>query len=1025
MLKHIVATLLFVLVSTYVLAQLGNPFVQSFPPTAYQSYAYISSPQNWGIVQDNRGIIYVSNTSGVLEYDGLNWRMVAGTAGLGRTQLARNSEGKIFACSSTDMGFLSPDSAGKMQFVSLLPRLRGDQANLDFKKAAAVSRDVYFLTENKLFRWTGTHFRIWRSEAGYSRIFSIHNRLYVVEKEKGILLLEHDRFLTLPGSEGIKGLMVSALLPLPATKASTLNFLIATYESGLYRYRDHTLEKLSPTSIMSEISFLHGISLSDGTFALATQGAGILILDQEGRVKKVIDQETGLNDNTAMALCIDQEGGLWAALNKGISRIDYPSPISYLNKSTGLDGIVLDILKKGPLLYVGTSSGVHIASELDPTPTFRKLPLLQKEVWKIVDAGDTLLLANSKGIYTLADSSLHRVSPVGGNITYKTIHRSTVYPARFYIGTSGGLALLTHRSGEWKWEGNIKAVKHPVTSLVQDRAGKIWASSDTSISIIADAKEYGLKPPVLNLKLSERILNDFDQLPLYAVKGKIYLGTSKGLYSFKKDGQKYRLLPDATFGKRFAGGTKEAINLTEDRNGNVWLTSEFRTGMLRKTAQNSYTWDTIPLSRVPRVDVWTIYPDAAGVVWLATTEGIFSYNPFVPKNYRTQQKTLLRKVNLLGDSTVFYGAFANKGTATVAQTPQFEFVLPHAVKSISFEYTATSYDAPGQLLYSYMLEGEDEKWSLWTTETKREFTGLDEGTYVFKVRSKNIYGTVNQPTTFAFTSLPPFYRTWWAYTLYVVLYGLVIWGFVKIKHRHLIATQKSLEKVVHERTAQLEEEKKKSDDLLLNILPSETAEELKAKGRALARSYKAATVLFTDFKDFTKISEHLTPEELVAVIDFYFCAFDRIITKYNIEKIKTIGDAYMCAGGIPNPGANTPTDVVKAGLEILDFVQNLNPDNKRLKHHKFEIRIGIHTGPVVAGIVGTTKFAYDIWGDTVNTAARMESCGEVGKVNISGATYTLIKDDFRCSYRGKVEAKNKGDIDMYFVEAIVPHPVLL
>lgn len=229
---------------------------------------------------------------------------------------------------------------------------------------------------------------------------------------------------------------------------------------------------------------------------------------------------------------------------------------------------------------------------------------------------------------------------------------------------------------------------------------------------------------------------------------------------------------------------------------------------------------------------------------------------------------------------------------------------------------------------------------------------------------------------------------------------------------------------MYERTAQLEAEKKKSDDLLLNILPAETAEELKANGRTVARSYETVTVLFTDFKDFTKISEDLTPEELVAVIDFYFCAFDRIIAKYNIEKIKTIGDAYMCAGGIPNPDANTPADVVKAGLEILAFVEELNPEH-RPKKHKFEIRIGIHTGPVVAGIVGTQKFAYDIWGDTVNTAARMESSCQEGKVNISGATYELVKEDFVCSYRGKIDAKNKGEIDMYFVEAVVSKPVLV
>jgi class 3 adenylate cyclase len=195
------------------------------------------------------------------------------------------------------------------------------------------------------------------------------------------------------------------------------------------------------------------------------------------------------------------------------------------------------------------------------------------------------------------------------------------------------------------------------------------------------------------------------------------------------------------------------------------------------------------------------------------------------------------------------------------------------------------------------------------------------------------------------------------------------------------------------------------------------AEELKAKGSADAKQFDQVTVMFTDFKGFTQISEKLTPAELVAEIHTCFKAFDNIITKYNIEKIKTIGDSYMCAGGLPVTNTNNPVDVVHAALEIQHFMQEHLAHRKTEHKEPFEIRIGIHTGPVVAGIVGVKKFAYDIWGDTVNTASRMESSGEAGKVNISGSTYEFVKDAFTCMHRGKIPAKNKGEIDMYFVEA--------
>jgi class 3 adenylate cyclase len=217
----------------------------------------------------------------------------------------------------------------------------------------------------------------------------------------------------------------------------------------------------------------------------------------------------------------------------------------------------------------------------------------------------------------------------------------------------------------------------------------------------------------------------------------------------------------------------------------------------------------------------------------------------------------------------------------------------------------------------------------------------------------------------------------------------------------------------------IEKEKERSDELLLNILPAETAKELKEKGHSDARHYDKVTVLFTDFKGFTQLSETLTPTELVNEIDQCYKEFDRIITRYGIEKIKTIGDAYMCAGGLPVPNVTHPIDVVRAAVSIQSFMQDLKEMRIREGKPFFEVRIGIHTGPVVAGIVGTKKFAYDIWGDTVNIAARMESSGEVGRINISQTTYQEIREQAVCLHRGKIAAKGKGEIDMYFVEKLL------
>jgi adenylate cyclase len=220
-------------------------------------------------------------------------------------------------------------------------------------------------------------------------------------------------------------------------------------------------------------------------------------------------------------------------------------------------------------------------------------------------------------------------------------------------------------------------------------------------------------------------------------------------------------------------------------------------------------------------------------------------------------------------------------------------------------------------------------------------------------------------------------------------------------------------KKIQAQNVAIEEERHKSDRLLINILPEEIAQELKAEGHANPRYYDSVTVLFTDFVDFTQLSTQLTPEQLINELDECFLAFDEISERYGLEKIKTIGDAYMCAGGLPVPNNTHPIDAVEAALSMQRWLEYRNRQNPNAVFR--EMRIGVHTGRVVAGVIGKNKFAYDIWGDAVNLASRLETLGEPGRVNISGATFEVVKQKFDCEYRGKKKVHNKGLVDMYFI----------
>jgi class 3 adenylate cyclase len=225
-----------------------------------------------------------------------------------------------------------------------------------------------------------------------------------------------------------------------------------------------------------------------------------------------------------------------------------------------------------------------------------------------------------------------------------------------------------------------------------------------------------------------------------------------------------------------------------------------------------------------------------------------------------------------------------------------------------------------------------------------------------------------------------------------------------------------LEDKLQQRSLQIIQEKEKADNLIKNILPAKVAEELKMSGKVKAKKYDNVSVLFTDFKDFTLFSEKLTADQIIDELDRCFKAFDSIIEALGLEKIKTIGDAYMCAGGIPDIQPSHEYNIVNAGLKMLDYIEKTNEDRVKRGIPPLQLRVGIHSGPLIAGVVGSTKYAYDIWGPTVNIASRMESSSEPGMLNISGAMYLRIKDQYTCTYRGKIYAKNVGEIDMYFVE---------
>lgn len=352
-----------------------------------------------------------------------------------------------------------------------------------------------------------------------------------------------------------------------------------------------------------------------------------------------------------------------------------------------------------------------------------------------------------------------------------------------------------------------------------------------------------------------------------------------------------------------------------------------------------------------------------------------------------------------------------------------DFAPKYAYRSLSASFSGMASNnwnfGLNNILFSSKLSGIDKDWLPWTKNNNREISRLSPGKYTLSVRTQNYLGQISQPVSICFSIIPTFFETPYFIAALTILLLIGLYSLYRWRVYYHAKVRFKLEKLINTRTEELVTEKEKSDNLIARVLPRDTASELKEKGRVTTQRFKTVTVLFSDIAGFSRITEETNPEILIDQLDRFFLYFDSVVEKYRIEKIKTIGDAYMCAGGLPQKNTTNPIEVVLAALEMMSYMRDINSQNSDYMS-VWELRIGIDTGPVIAGVVGRNKLSYDIWGSTVNIASRMESSGEPGQINISGSTFMLVNDYFICTFKGRMPIKNRGDVDMYFVNGIKP-----
>jgi class 3 adenylate cyclase/ligand-binding sensor domain-containing protein len=567
-----------------------------------------------------------------------------------------------------------------------------------------------------------------------------------------------------------------------------------------------------------------------------------------------------------------------------------------------------------------------------------------------------------------------------------------------WVSTYRGL--LRHRSENFTDFDTI-IPGHDGRMIDQDHEGYIWVGSwnEGLVRIHPQTLEIQRFNPITDEAAG---LLGSDAHALYVTEdGKVWTLTSRGPQVLNPVTNQFDLISAASEMSLLA-----SRSFSPDKNGNLWFL----------TLHGLYLWDrnsgrTTFFDEnygLPRVEYHDMKSMSDGMLYVDTDMGCLRINP------ETVPKPGMPK------APIFTEAFleSTDTSSTLSLTDSDELKATYRDNFLEISFAPMNFGLTGKTSFEYMLDRGAGTWVDIGEETKIAFLDLPSGNYNLRLRGKNEWGEYGPESTLVLKVVPPWWLSNTALVLYVIIGISSVIAYNQYRLYRLRKRQRILEGIVDSRTEEIRLERDRSENLLLNILPAQVAQELKVKGEAEAKLIDEVTVLFTDFKGFTKMSEKLSPRELVKDLNECFSAFDLICEKHGIEKIKTIGDAYMAAGGLPSPDTKHAINVLKAAFEMRDFIEVGKKKKIAAGLPYFEIRIGIHTGPVVAGIVGVKKFQYDIWGDTVNTASRMESSGEVGKVNISQAAYEFLKGDSQFAFerRGTIEVKGKGEMEMWFVE---------
>lgn len=821
----------------------GLPFIANFSPRDYHA-----STQNWSIAQHQNGFIYIANSKGVLEFDGAHWRLIPMANNAAALSISVANDGTLFVGGKSEFGYLAPDSTGTLVYFSLLSHLAVlDRDFGDVWEVISLPHDVYFRSSERLFRlslndstFASPVFETWKPKNSFHFSFRYKNTVLIRDIGHGLFFMQGDSLQLLPDGTFFAAEPVYAFLPQPDS-----SFLVVSRTKGFFRYNgSHFSPWNSPVSdVIKKHRAIQTIQLKNGYLAMATN-AGVLFVNELGDIVHQVNKNIGLRDDTVWTLLQDDQGGVWCALNNGIARIELPSPITLFDDRTALDGTAQDIIRHNGRLYVAISpSGVYYLASTDesvPFAHFVPVENIPYQSWQFATLAGKLLVATTDGVYEITGNRATNILPTLYDIDAASLLAVQQNSSRLFIGLFDGLATVTWNRNRWVWEGSIDEIDDEIRNIVQDKNGVLWLGTRSN-GIYRMQYTDSLKFKVTNLEhfsVNEGLPTG--QVFPFMVDGRLVITTENlGLYSFDETTKTF--LPELGFGTQFSNGSRDVeIIAQKDSGAAVWLGSEEagRIDQLIKT-DGRYVVQSNTLQRLPESAIRAIYPDEHDVLWISSNDGLFRYDPRIVKNISPHYKAFVRRVVILPDSLLFGGA----------QRSSFLPVIQHSQNSLRFEFSAVSYDANDEILFQTCLLGFEKSWSKWTSTTYKEYTNLPPVRYTFQVRARDIYGRTSDEDVYSFRVLPPFYRTWYAYTFYVIVFCGFAFGIDRLQRRRLYkrAQERTRIALLEAENKRKSEELEQARELQVSMLPKELPQ---VPDATIAVYMNTATEVGGDYYDF-------------------------------------------------------------------------------------------------------------------------------------------------------------------------------